>query len=342
MIMSDRPANKAPLIVAEVGVNHNGDINQARQLVDVAVASGADIVKFQTFTAAKLATESSPQARYQTDNTGQIQTQLALLKSLELTHNMHLALIKHCKMVGIEFLSSAFDITGLHYLVDLGVRRIKIPSGELTNLPYLEVVGSFGLPVILSTGMATMSEIEASCKVLNQSGVSNANLTILHCTTNYPAMVTELNMAAMNTIRTQTGAAIGYSDHSQGIEAAIMAVTLGASVIEKHITLDKSLPGPDHLASMEPDDFERYVKAIHDACLAFGDGIKRPSQSEISNAAIVRKSIVASKHIVTGDFLSAENLTTKRPATGLSAMRWHEVLGTRAKRDFGPDEMIEI
>ena len=342
MIMSDWRFDKAPLVIAEVGVNHNGDTNQALQLIDVAVASGADIVKFQTFTAKKLATESAPQARYQTDNIGKAQTQLALLKSLELTHEMHLALIKHCKTVGIEFLSTAFDIAGLHYLLDLGVRRIKIPSGDLTNLPYLEVVGSCGLPVILSTGMATMPEIKASCEVLYQSGLSADKLTILHCTTNYPAMMTELNMAAMNTIRTQTGVAIGYSDHSQGIEAAIIAVTLGASVIEKHITLDKSLPGPDHLASMEPDEFKRYVSAIHNSYSALGDGVKQPSPSEVSNASIVRKSIVASKYIFAGDFFSVENITTKRPATGLSAMRWREVLGARAKRDFEPDEMIEI
>ena len=340
--MNDHLNQKTPLIIAEVGVNHNGNLDQARRLVDVAASSGANIVKFQTFDSNKLVTSVAPQASYQLENTGQDQSQLELLRSLELTHEMHIALIEYCRAVGIEFLSTAFDVTGLYYLVKLGVRRIKIPSGELTNLPYLEAAASFKLPVIMSTGMATMSEIIDSCEVLYRCGLDHSCLTILHCTTNYPAFSQELNMKAVNTIRVETGAAIGYSDHSNGEVAAIMAVALGATVIEKHITLSKTLAGPDHQASMEPDSFRSYVASIKNAYLALGDGVKRPSKSEISNSIVVRKSIVASKDIYKGDLLSIENLTTKRPADGLSPMRWHEVLGTRAKRRFQIDEKIEI
>lgn len=331
-----------PLIIAEVGVNHNGDLSTALELVDVAAAAGADVVKFQTFVAEKLATEAAPQARYQTTNTGRNQSQVELLKSLELTHDMHLALIEHCSSKGIEFLSTAFDVDCLRYLVDLGIRRIKIPSGELTNLPYLEVASSFDLPLILSTGMATLSEIKASCAALYEGGTRQDQLTILHCTTNYPAPPEELNMMALRTIHDETGVAVGYSDHSIGIDAAIIAVALGAKVIEKHITIDCSMPGPDHLASMEAGDFKHFVDVTKRAFEALGDGAKQPSVGESKNASIVRKSIVAAKSIGKGEVFSEQNLATKRPGMGLSPMRWHEVLGTKARRDFKPDELIEI
>ena len=339
--MKNATSNK-PLIIAEVGVNHNGDLDLGRKLIDVAVECGADIVKFQTFIANRLATGHAPQASYQKQNLGVDQSQINMLAKLELTHEMHVALLEHCRSKNIEFLSTAFDAVSLDYLVDLGIKRIKVPSGELTNLPYLEEVASKGLPVILSTGMADLDEVRDGVAILMAGGVARGDLTILHCTSNYPAQPGELNMLAVRTLYEEFGCDVGYSDHSSGYEAALLAVALGARVLEKHITLDRTMSGPDHLASMEPDDFKIYVRAARMAVVALGNGVKKPSKAEAENALIVRKSIVASRPISIGEVFSKENLTTKRPGAGMSPMRWHHVIGKQATRDFAADEMIEV
>ena len=331
-----------PTIIAEVGVNHNGDFDLGRKLIDVAVECGADIVKFQTFVANRLATEHAPQASYQKQNLGVDQNQIDMLAKLELTHKMHVGLLEHCRLRNIEFLSTAFDAVSLDYLVDLGIKRIKVPSGELTNLPYLKDVASKGLPVILSTGMADLDEVRDSVAILIAEGVARCELTILHCTSNYPAQPSELNMSAVRTLYKEFGCDVGYSDHSSGCEAALLAVALGARVLENHITLDQTMSGPDHLASMEPNEFKNYVKTSRMAILALGDGVKKPSEAEAETALIVRKSIVASRPILIGEMFSTENLTTKRPGAGMSPMRWHDVIGKQATRDFAADEMIEV
>jgi len=333
--------NQPILVIAEVGVNHNGDLDVARRLIDVAKAAGADIVKFQTFVAHDLATQSATQAAYQTRNSGREQSQVEMLQALEMSREMHAALTDYCRTCDIEFLSTAFDTKSLSYLVNLGIKRIKIPSGELTNLPYLQEAAAKHLPIILSTGMATIKEVRESVGVLIASGVNREDLTVLHCTSNYPAPLAELNLAAMQTMHEDLGLAVGYSDHSSGVEAAILAVALGAKVLEKHITLDRSMPGPDHLASVEPQEFKDYVRLVRNAQQAMGDGIKRPSKTEMENAALVRKSIVAAKPIKRGELFSPEKLTTKRPGTGISPMRWHEIIGKPAARDFAADELIE-
>jgi len=331
-----------PLIIAEVGVNHNGELALARKLVDVAVTCGANIVKFQTFFADRVVTSSAPQANYQRQNLGVKQSQMEMLSKLELSYDEHKELSGYCQRVGIEFLSTAFDSQSLDFLVDLGIKRIKIPSGELTNLPYLEKVASKGLPVILSTGMAALEEVRESVSLLTEFGVSPPDLTILHCTSSYPAQTHELNILAIETLREEFACTVGYSDHSSGCEAATMAVALGAEVIEKHITLDRRMLGPDHLASMAPEEFKQYVKSIRISKMALGDGIKRPSPEELETALIARRSIVASQKILAGEIFSAENLTAKRPGIGISPMRWREIIGRKAVRDFVKDEMIEI
>lgn len=335
-------SHQQPIIIAEVGVNHNGSISIAKRLIDLAVSSGADIVKFQSFKAAELVTSQASLASYQIENTKSDQGQLSMLKELELSADQFKELSEYCEVSGIEFLSTAFDKFSLDFLIDLGIKRIKVPSGELTNFPYLVNVASKGLPVILSTGMATLDEVYQSADVLVKNGLPNGKLTILHCTSNYPAKPNELNMLAMKTLEKELGFKIGYSDHSLGENAAIMAVALGAQVIEKHITLDRKMSGPDHLASMEPNDFIDYVIAIRTAFASMGDGIKKPSIAEAENSLVVRKSIVASKSILKGEKFSENNLTTKRPGSGLSPMLWDRVIGKRAIRDFSIDDMIEI
>jgi len=330
------------LIIAEAGVNHNGDMEIAKRLVDVAADAGADLLKFQTFNAERLATQSAPKADYQNQTTDQAESQFAMLKQLELSIEMHEALITHCQQRNIGFFSTGFDIQSLDYLASLGAERFKIPSGEITNLPYLRHVGGFGKPVILSTGMATLGEIEAALEVLEASGTPRTQITVLHCNTEYPTPVQDVNLRAMCSIRDAFGVAVGYSDHTAGIEVPIAAVALGATVIEKHLTLDRNLPGPDQKASLEPDEFAAMVRAIRNTDKAMGDGIKRPSPSEAKNKPIARKSLVAAKPIHAGEQFTAENVAAKRPGTGISPMLWNEVVGRVAARDFAADELITL
>ena len=334
--------NPHTLIIAEAGVNHNGDIELAKRLIDVAADAGADLVKFQTFSAERLTTQSAPKAYYQNQTTDSAESQYLMLKQLELSMEMHEVLISHCQQRNIGFFSTGFDIQSLDYLALLGPERFKIPSGEITNLPYLRHVGGYGKPVILSTGMATLSEIEAALEVLEAAGTPRRQITVLHCNTEYPTPMQDVNLRAMCSIRDAFGVAVGYSDHTAGIEVPIAAVALGATVIEKHLTLDRNLPGPDHKASLEPYEFAAMVRAIRNIEQAMGDGIKRPSPSEAKNKPIARKSLVAAMPIHAGEQFTAENVTAKRPGTGISPMRWDEVIGRVAGRDFAADELITL
>ena len=329
------------LIIAEAGVNHNGDIDMAKKLIDVAAEAGADFIKFQTFSADRLVTHTAMKADYQIKTTERNESQLEMLRRLELTPAMHKELIAHCALRNISFFSTGFDIESVDLLVSLGQNQFKIPSGEITNLPYLRHIGQLGKPIIISTGMATLGEIEAAIEVLEQSGTSRANLTVLHCTTEYPTPMVDVNLRAMQSIHKAFGVAVGYSDHTQGIEVAIAAVALGASVIEKHFTLDRNLPGPDQKASLEPDELKAMVAAIRNIEIALGDGIKRLTPSEAKNKPVARKSLVASNPIKAGEVFSTQNITAKRPGTGISPMRWDIILGRRARRDFALDELIE-
>ena len=330
------------LIIAEAGVNHNGDMQLARQLIEVAAEAGVDVVKFQTFKADKLATSKATKASYQQQTTDKAENQQSMLKRLELTFDQHQQLISHCVNSGIEFLSTAFDDPSIDLLNKFNLKRLKIPSGEITNLPYLRRIGELGKPLILSTGMANMGEIEAALAVLETAGTNRAQITVLHCTTEYPAPMAEVNLRAMQTVGKAFDVAVGYSDHTAGIEVPIAAVALGATVIEKHITLDQNLPGPDHKASLEPKEFAAMVRAIRNIEQALGDGIKRPTASEAANLQVVRKSLVASRAISIGELFSAANITAKRPGTGISPMRWDELIGRAATRAFAPDELIEL
>lgn len=330
------------IIIAEAGVNHNGDLDLARQLIGAAAAAGADMVKFQTFNANRQVTRTAQKADYQTQTTDSKESQHAMLHRLELTEAMHKELIAHCTTRNIGFFSTGFDIESVDLLVSLGQDHFKIPSGEITNLPYLRHIGQLGKKVILSTGMATLGDIEAAIEVLEQAGTPRAKLTVLHCTTEYPTPMHEVNLRAMQSIHAAFGVAVGYSDHTQGIEVAIAAAAMGATVIEKHFTLDRNLPGPDHQASLEPDELKAMVAAIRNIETALGDGIKRLTPSEARNKLIVRKSLVASRAIKVGEVFSAQNITTKRPGTGISPMRWDEVVGRKALRDFAVDELIDV
>ena len=329
------------LVIAEAGVNHNGDLNLAKKLVDAAADAGADVVKFQTFQAHQLATEKAKKAAYQQKALGQSQGQLSMLQQLELKPEQHIELINHCWQHGIEFLSTAFDSPSIELLATLNIKRWKIPSGEITNLPYLRQIGAQGQSVILSTGMANLSEIEAALDVLEQAGTPRSKITVLHCTTEYPAPPEEVNLRAMINMAQAFGLTVGYSDHTEGIAVPIAAVAMGATVIEKHLTLDRNLPGPDHKASLEPNEFAAMVQGIRTIEQALGDGIKRPTPSEQVNLPVVRKSLVAACPIRAGELFSEANLTTKRPGTGLSPMQWDHWIGRPASRDFAPDELIQ-
>lgn len=333
---------KRTLIIAEAGVNHNGELSLAKRLIDVAADAGADLIKFQTFSAERLVTRTARKADYQLQSTDNAESQFDMLRRFELSDEDHRELIEHCRQKNIGFFSTGFDIDSVDQLVKLGVRQFKIPSGEITNLPYLRHVGQYGSSVILSTGMATMGEIEAAIDALEAAGTPRSNIKVLHCTTEYPTPMPEVNLRAMQTISAAFGVDIGYSDHTQGIEVAIAAVALGASVIEKHFTLDRNLPGPDHKASLEPDDLKAMVAAIRNIETALGDGIKRITQSERKNRPVARKSLVASAEIKAGEIFSAQNITCKRPGSGMSPMQWDDVVGRKAPRDFSIDEMIEL
>ena len=330
------------LIIAEAGVNHNGDIKLAKKLIDVAVNAGADFVKFQTFNADRLATHAAKKAEYQAQTTDRNETQHEMLRRLELTPAMHHELIAHCKMRKIGFFSTGFDIESVDFLASLGQNLFKIPSGEITNLPYLRHIGRLGKPIILSTGMSNMPEIESAIKALEQAGTPRSKITVLHCTTEYPTPMRDVNLRAMKSIQTELGVAIGYSDHTLGIEVAVAAVAMGATVIEKHFTLDRNLPGPDHKASLEPAELKAMVSAIRNIEIALGDGVKQITPSEAKNILVARKSLVASKDIQIGERYSAENLTAKRPGTGISPMRWDEIIGLTANRNYAPDELIQL
>jgi len=330
------------LIIAEAGVNHNGDMALAKQLIDVAADAGTDLVKFQTFNADRQVTQAAAKANYQLQQTDQAETQHAMLRRLELSEAMHHALIAHCATRGIGFFSTGFDIPSLDLLRGLGQTLFKIPSGEITNLPYLRHVGQWGGPLILSTGMATLGDIEAALDVLVRSGTALSAITVLHCTTEYPTPMVDVNLRAMLGIQTALGVAVGYSDHTPGIEVATAAVALGATVIEKHFTLSRNLPGPDQQASLEPAELSAMVRAIRNIEIALGDGVKRISASEAKNRPIARKSLVASRAIRQGERFSADNLTAKRPGSGLSPMLWDEVIGQVAGQDFDPDTLISV
>ena len=327
------------LIIAEAGVNHNGSLEMAKQLVYTAKECGADIVKFQTAKLDSLVSKSAHMADYQKKNTGVEESQKDMLKKLLLNFDEFVELAAYCKSVGIQFLSTPFDIESIHFLNDM-LDIWKVPSGEITNYPYLVEIGKTGKPVILSTGMAEMDEIQASINVLKHNGTED--LTLLHCTTEYPAPIKDVNLNAMNTLREIFGFPVGYSDHTQGIEVDMAAVALGATVIEKHFTLNRNLPGPDHKASLEPGELKAMVDGIRKIEQALGSTEKRPSEVEIKNRAVARKSIVASKKIIKGEILTEDNITTKRPGTGINPMRWPEIIGTKAIRDFEEDELIKI
>lgn len=327
-------------IIAEAGVNHNGNLELAKKMIEVAKESGVDAIKFQTYQAEKLVTLKSKKAEYQEKNTGKAESQLEMLKKIQLSQNEFVELKQHCRGVGIEFLSTSFDFESVDFLFQMGISQWKIPSGEITNLPYLIQIAETKLPIILSTGMATLDEVAEAVAVLKKYG--STEITLLHCTTEYPAPFDEVNLRAMLTMREEFNLPIGYSDHTMGIEIPIAAVAMGATIIEKHFTLDRSMDGPDHQASLEPDELKQMVCAIRHVEKAFGDGIKQPTESEKKNIQIARKSIVAETKIKMGVVFTKDNLTIKRPGNGISPMKWFEVLGKRAARDFEEDELIEL
>ncbi len=333
---------KKTLIIAEAGVNHNGDISSAKKLVDFAAESGADLIKFQTFKADTVVTRTARKAKYQLETTTQGQSQHEMIRNLELSREMHEELIVHCQKCGIGFFSTGFDPQSVDFLAELGLERFKIPSGEITNLPYLRHIGRFGKPVIMSTGMARLGEIKVALEVLEASGTPRDRVTVLHCNTEYPTPMADVNLKAMLAIRDALGVQVGYSDHTLGIEVPIAAVAIGATVIEKHFTLDRNLPGPDHKASLEPNELKAMVIAIRNIELALsGDGIKRPSPSEIKNIEIVRRSLVALTPVQAGELFTEANLGVKRPGSGISPMRWDEFIGRPANRNYQVDELIE-
>lgn len=332
------------IVIAEAGVNHNGSMENAFRLIDAAVEAGADYVKFQTFKADKLVSSKAKKAAYQIENTRNAEeSQLKMLKKLELSHEQHEQLISYCTKKGISFFSTAFDLDSLQYLADIGLSLFKVPSGEINNLPYLRKGANLFKKVILSTGMATMRDIKAALDVFIESGIEMKDITILHCNTEYPTPMKDVNLKAMLHIQKEFGTAVGYSDHTLGIEVPVAAVTLGASIIEKHFTLDKHMDGPDHIASLDPEELKAMIFAIRNIELAIsGEGLKEPSASEMKNIDIVRKSLVAIRNIKKGEKLTGENMGVKRPGNGISPMRWDEFIGKQATKDFMEDELITL
>lgn len=328
------------LVIAEAGVNHNGSIEIAKRLVDTAKVCGADVVKFQTARLDSLVSKSANMAEYQKKNIGKETSQKDMLQKLLLPYEEFRVLSEYCRRVGIQFLSTPFDIESVDFLDELGCPFWKIPSGEITNWPYLVRVAKTKKPVVLSTGMCDMSEVKECVSLLRRYGTSE--ITILHCTTQYPTPYEDVNLNAMCTLQREFGCEVGYSDHTIGIEVPVAAVALGARIIEKHFTLDKNMEGPDHKASLEPAELREMVRAIRNIENALGDGEKRPAQSELKNIQVARKSIVAACDIQQGEVLTEKNITTKRPGTGINPMSWNDVLGTKAIRSFKEDELIEI
>src|SRR5208283_4405942 len=329
-------------IIAEAGVNHNGSLGIAKKMIDAASGAGADAVKFQTFKAEDVISKYAPKADYQKKSADKNETQLEMVRKLELDGKTHEVLLEHCEGRKIIFLSTPFDLASINLLSRLNLKIFKIPSGEITNFPYLRKIGSLKKKIILSTGMADLGEIEDALNVLIQAGTGREHITVLHCNTAYPTPKGDVNLRAMLSIREAFKVNVGYSDHTLGIEVPIAAAALGAGVIEKHFTLDKKMEGPDHKASLEPDELKAMVKAIRNIEKALGDGVKRPSFSELKNKAIARKSIMASRNIKIGEILSERNITAKRPGTGISPMLWDKVIGKAAKRNFVVDDLIEL
>jgi N,N'-diacetyllegionaminate synthase len=325
------------IIIAEAGVNHNGSLQNAFKLIEAAKDAGADYVKFQTFKTELCISKDAPLAEYQKKTTEKVETQFDLVKKLELSEDTHFKLIEKCKECGIKFLSTGFDIPSLNFLNSLGMDFFKVPSGEITNLPYLREIAKFKKQIVLSTGMTDIQEIKDALEVFR-----GLDVTVLHCNTEYPTPMVDVNLKAMLTIQSELNVPIGYSDHTLGIEVPVAAVALGAKVIEKHFTLDKNMVGPDHKASLEPQELKAMVQAIRNIERALGSGVKKASPSESKNKAIARKSLVASIDIKAGEIFSADNITAKRPGTGISPMKWDDVIGKKAKRDFRVDELLEI
>ncbi|APA59234.1 N-acetylneuraminate synthase [Campylobacter coli] len=330
------------LVIAEAGVNHNGDLNLAKKLIDVASEAGADYVKFQTFKTELCISKNAQKAEYQLKTTSKIESQFEMVKKLELSKQAHEILMEYCKERNIKFLSTAFDLKSIDLLVELGIDIFKIPSGEITNLPYLRKIAQLNKKIILSTGMATLGEIEKALGVLVENGTEREKIIILHCNTEYPTPFEDVNLKAMKTIKEAFKLPVGYSDHTLGITIPIAAVSMGACVIEKHFTLDKAMRGPDHLASLEPSELKAMIKAIRELEKAFGDGIKKPSKSESKNINIGRKSLVAIGPIKKGDLFTESNLGIKRPGNGISPMEWDNIIGKIATRDFDIDELIVL
>lgn len=325
------------IIIAEAGVNHNGSLENAYKLIEAARDAGADYVKFQTFKTELCISKEAPLAEYQKNNDKQVKTQFDLVKKLELSEETHFKLMDKCKECGIKFLSTGFDIPSLVFLNSIGMDFFKVPSGEITNLPYLRTIAGFKKKVVLSTGMANLDEIKAALEIFK-----GLDVTVLHCNTEYPTPMVDVNLSAMLSIKDSLKVPIGYSDHTLGIEIPIAAVALGASIIEKHFTLDNNMPGPDHKASLEPAELKKMVSSIRNIEMALGTGIKEPSESEKKNMTVARKSIVASCFIKAGETFSEKNITTKRPGSGISPMKWDVVIGRVAKKDFNEDELIEL
>ncbi len=332
--------NSKVFIIAEAGVNHNGSIELAKQLVDKAVWAGADCIKFQTFNSKNLVSKNAQKAEYQKRTTGGTESQLDMLKKLELSKVQFVELRDYCNQKGIMFLSTPFDLESIDFLASIGVKTWKIPSGEITNYPFLRAIGQRKESVIMSTGMCTLDEVRDAVVVLNQFGTTD--ITLLQCTTEYPAPYDSVNLNAMLTLQKEFGFKVGYSDHTNGIEIPVAAVAMGASVIEKHFTLDKNMEGPDHKASLEPNELKQMVQSIRNVEVALGNGIKQPSEAEKKNIEISRKSIVAACDIKKGEVFTDVNLTAKRPGNGVSPMVWDKVLGEKALRDFMKDELIEV
>jgi len=334
--------NNKTIIIAEAGVNHNGDYNRAVEMIHTAKAAGADYVKFQTAVPELVISSVAPKAEYQKETTGGGESQLDMCRKIHLRLEDYAPLAQICREAGIGFMSTPFDLVSIDCLDQLGMDYWKIPSGEITNLPYLRKIASKGGRVILSTGMSELHEIEAAIQILEQGGIPRRDIALLHCNTQYPTPMQDVNLRAMEQLRSLRPGLVGYSDHTVGIEVPVAAVSLGAQIIEKHFTLDKTLPGPDHRASLDPEELTAMVKAIRNIELALGDGQKRVSESERPNITVARKSIIAARDIKKGELLTDENLTVKRPGNGVSPMRWDEVIGTRAIRDFKADHLIEI
>lgn len=330
------------IIIAEAGVNHNGSMELARCMVRAAAEAGADFVKFQTAVPELVISAYAPKAEYQKETTGSAESQLEMCRAIHLPLSAYAELAELCRREGIGFMSTPFDLVSIDCLAPLGMEYWKIPSGEITNLPYLRKIGARGEKVIMSTGMATLAEVAQAVDILEAAGTPRSSIWLLHCTTQYPAPYASVNLRAMDALATLGCAGVGYSDHTQGIEVSVAAVAMGARVIEKHFTLDRTMEGPDHRASLEPDELAALVSACRHVEAALGDGVKDVADAERANIEVARKSIVASRAIAAGEIFTEDNITVKRPGNGISPLLWDKVLGLAAPRSFSPDELIEI